>query len=154
MTTDIQILARAVALHETRNANHQRHGGRARAFDGAERAFCIAEATHLVEDERHAAAEEARTAAHLAAMTDDDLDRAIALVDFEAEGRYPRMVLYGLRKERRLYVGEQLRRSVAAGSQPTVDTVAAFVINDIFNRYADSLREASGEEQSSMEAAQ
>lgn len=126
------ILARAVELHETRNANAKRNGWMTQEFDGAERVFCIQAATDALNEEAyqadlaaHRAATEADLDAQLAAMTDAQLDANVARCDFEATGRYHPATIKAAKLERSYYVKEQFRRSVAAGADPFFASQAA-----------------------------
>lgn len=148
--------ARARELHETRKANYARNWPwiSPLTFDGGERDFCMETAARQLAEEDAEAAFEADIAAQLAAMTDAQLEANIAMCDFEVGGRYPREVIAGFREERRRYVKEQFRRSVAAGSDPLnaiSGIVSAFVAR---STSLDSLRAASGEPETNLQAAE
>ncbi|UXN73406.1 hypothetical protein N8D56_21405 [Devosia sp. A8/3-2] len=153
MTTYPAIEIRARKIHATRKENYARNYPWAGdlTFDGGERDFCMETARlELIEEDR-AAAVESDHAAQLAAMTNEQLDANIAFCDFEAQGRYPREVLDAVRAERRLYVAEQFRRSVAAGAEP-LNTVTGMLANFVSRSTAlDSVREGSVHQ---MEAAE
>lgn len=63
-TTTEQIEARALELHNTRNANATRHGWIPQKFEGRERAFCLSEAAHRLSEEARLAEEAAAEIAY------------------------------------------------------------------------------------------
>lgn len=145
MTTYPAIEIRARKIHATRKENYARNYPWAGdlTFDGGERDFCMETARlELVEEDRADAVASDRSA-QLAAMTNEQLDANIASCDFEAAGRYPREALDAVRAERRLYVAEQFRRSVAAGADP-LDLVTGMLADFVSSSTAlDSVREGS-----------